>query len=167
MKDIKGAEFSTDRIYRYSLWRFWDSGGRYAAFVGLNPSTADEKNDDPTVRRCINYAKAWGFSGLIMLNIFAFRSTDPKNLYALDDPVGPDNDFHIRSASNKAGITVAAWGTHGEHLNRGAYVATILKHPHCLATTKAGHPKHPLYLKKDLKPIPYAPKKAAQKNPCQ
>jgi hypothetical protein len=158
IKDIKGAEFSCDRIYRYSLWRFWSNKGRFAAFVGLNPSTADEKKDDPTVRRCINYAKTWGFSGLIMLNIFAFRSTDPKKLYTLDDPVGPDNDFHIRSASNKAGITVAAWGTHGELLNRGADVTKILKHPCCLALTKAGHPKHPLYLKKDLKPVPYNPK---------
>ncbi|MBW2342530.1 MAG: DUF1643 domain-containing protein [Deltaproteobacteria bacterium] len=150
-----GAEFSPDRVYRYSLWRFWSKDSAYAAFVGLNPSTADEHKDDPTIRRCIRYAKDWGYSGVIMLNLFAYRSTDPKRLYTVDDPIGPDNDFHIRSASSKAQVTVAAWGNHGDYLDRAATVIHLLKAPQCLGVTKAGSPRHPLYLKKDLKPVPY------------
>ena len=100
------AEFSPDRVYRYSLWRFWSKNGGYAAFISLNPSTADEHEDDPTIRRCIRYAKDWGYSGLIMLNLFAYRSTNPKRLYTIDDPIGPDNNFHLRSASSKAQVTI-------------------------------------------------------------
>ena len=156
MKIIEtGAEFSTDRLYRYSLWRFWEKHNRYVAFVCLNPSTADEKADDPTVRRCINYAKFWGFGGIIMLNLFAYRTNNPKVLYNVKDPIGLDNDFHLRSASNKAGITIAAWGTRGNYLNRDKFVLNILKNPKCLKLTKDGHPGHPLYLKKNLNPIQY------------
>ena len=147
-----GAEFSSCRTYRYSLWRFWEKETRYVAFVGLNPSTADEHKDDPTVRRCINYAKDWGYGGLIMLNLFAHRSTDPKKLYSVNHPVGPENDFHLRSASSKAGITIAAWGNHGDYVNRANTVIKILTKPHYLKLTNAGCPGHPLYLKKDLKP---------------
>lgn len=149
-----GAEFSPDRIYRYSLWRIWDREKPYAAFVGLNPSTADEYKNDPTVRRCINYAGDWGYGGLIMLNIFAYRSTDPGNLYTAVDPVGPDNDSRICELSSNAGLTVAAWGNHGEFLNRGEEAMKLLTNPMCLKLTKTGCPGHPLYLRKDLKPIP-------------
>ncbi|MCK5130706.1 MAG: DUF1643 domain-containing protein [Candidatus Sabulitectum sp.] len=149
-----GAEFSSDRVHRYSLWRIWDRDKAYAAFVGLNPSTADEYKNDPTVRRCINYARDWGYGGLIMLNIFAYRSTDPRNLYTVADPVGPDNDFHIRTLSSNAGVTVAAWGNHGELLNRGEEAKKLLTNPQCLKLTKAGCPGHPLYLRKDLHLMP-------------
>ena len=150
-----GAEFSEDRIYRYSLWRFWEKEGRYAVFIGLNPSTADETKNDPTVRRCIRYAYDWGHNGLIMLNLFAYRSKSPKYLYSLADPIGPDNDFHLRSASSKAGITIIAWGMHGNLMNRDKAVIPLLKDPHFLALTKHGHPRHPLYLKKNLMPKPF------------
>ena len=119
---ISDAEFSPCRQYRYSLWRYWDEHKRYAVFVCLNPSTADETKDDPTVRRCINFAKGWDYGGMIMLNLFALRSTDPKRLKLVDDPVGPDNDFHLRSASSKAGITIAAWGIHGTLMGRNKEV---------------------------------------------
>lgn len=148
-----GAEFSPDRVHRYTLWRIWDSGRPYAAFVGLNPSTADEYKNDPTVRRCINYARDWGYGGLVMLNIFGFRSTDPKNLYTAADPVGPENNYHIQKASKDSGITVAAWGNHGELMNRGDTVRELLTDPHCLKITKIGCPGHPLYLRKDLQPV--------------
>ena len=82
-------------------------------FVGLNPSTADEVSDDPTVRRCISYAKAWGYAGLCMTNIFAFRATDPKDMKAVHDPVGMDNDMHLLRVSRHAGVVIAAWGAHG------------------------------------------------------
>ncbi len=150
---VSGAEFSPDRIHRYSLWRIWNEEKEYAAFVGLNPSTADEYKNDPTVRRCINYAKDWGYGGFYMLNIFGFRSTDPKNLYKADDPVGPDNDHHIQKISSGAGITIAAWGNHGAFLDRGRETVKLLTEPHCLKLTKAGCPGHPLYLRKDLKPF--------------
>ncbi len=150
-----GAEFSSDRVHRYSLWRIWDREKPYAAFVGLNPSTADEQRNDPTVRRCITFAGDWGYGGLIMLNIFSYRSTDPGNLYTSSDPIGPDNDIHIESISRKAGITVAAWGNHGDYLKRGEAVRKILTNPHCLKLTKAGAPGHPLYLRKDLQPFPF------------
>lgn len=150
-----GAEFSADRVYRYSLWRFWNKHIGYVAFVCLNPSTADEEKNDPTVRRCIDYAHAWGFGGLIMLNLFAFRATDPKELYSVEDPIGPDNDFHLRTASSNAGMTIVAWGTHGDYLKRAKSVLGLLTKPYCIALTKDGAPKHPLYLKKYLKPMPY------------
>jgi len=139
-----GAEFSPDRIYRYALWRFWNRQERFAVFVGLNPSTADEIKNDPTVTRCINYSKDWGYGGLIMLNIFALRSKDPKNLYSAADPIGPDNDFHLRSASSKAGITVAAWGNHGNYLNRARSAVKLLIDPQCLILTKDGSASIPL-----------------------
>lgn len=148
-----GAEFSPDRIYRYSLWRFWKKDSGYVAFVCLNPSTADECKDDPTIVRCVNYAKEWGYGGLIMVNLFAFRATKPKDMFAVKNPIGSDNDFHLRNVSNKSGITIAAWGINGGYLNRDKSVMKILKNPQCLGLTKAGFPKHPLFLKKNLKPI--------------
>ncbi len=148
-----GALFSPDRVHRYTLWRIWDKEKPYAAFVGLNPSTADETKNDPTVTRCINYAHDWGFGGLVMLNIFAFRSTDPKNLYSCKDPIGPENSFYIQKVSKEAGLTVAAWGNHGIFLSRGREALSLLTKPHCLKLNKSGCPSHPLYLKKNLKPF--------------
>lgn len=149
-----GAEFSPCRKYRYKLWRTWGKG-EYVAFVGLNPSTADEVDNDPTVRRCINFAKTWGFDGLLMLNIFGFRSTDPAGLKTIDDPVGPGNDQALITGSQQAGLTVAAWGTHGGYLNRHDNVLKLLDNLHYLKLTQGGYPNHPLYLKADLKPIPW------------
>jgi hypothetical protein len=147
------AIFSENRLYRYTLTRMWNPNKEYACFVGLNPSTADEVNNDPTVRRCINYAKDWGYGGFVMLNIFAWRSTDPKPLYNLDDPVGNLNDYYLQLVSKYAGLTVAAWGTHGKLKDRGNDVLNLLTNPYCLKITKHGFPSHPLYLKKNLKPI--------------
>lgn len=150
-----GAEFSQCRDYRYSLWRFWGKSKGCVAFICLNPSTANEYKNDPTIRRCINYAQSWGYGGLVMLNLFAYRATKPEFLYNASDPIGPDNDFHLRNISNKADIIIAAWGIHGNYLDRDKTVMKILKDPKCLAITKNGYPKHPLYLKKDLKPISF------------
>ena len=93
----KGARFSVDRKYRYALWRHWNGNKErnYVAFVGLNPSTADEKTDDPTIRRCMGFARSWGFNGIWMINAFAFRATKPKDMKAAIDPIGPDNDYAI------------------------------------------------------------------------
>ena len=150
---IKTAEFSPDRIYRYKLTRRWDSTLPYLGVIGLNPSTADETHDDPTIRRCINYAKAWGCGGLLMGNLFAFRSTDPKGLLTIEDPTGPLNDDALRSIHAESKITLAAWGIHGKLNSRGEQVIQMLTGLFALGVTQEGFPKHPLYLKKDLQPV--------------
>ena len=146
--------FSPCRTYRYALWREWIGGKGYAMFVGLNPSTADETQDDPTIRRCIAFAKAWGYAGLCMTNLFAFRATQPEDMKAANDPVGPENDAHLKALAEGAGVIVAAWGVHGTYGGRHNAVRAMLPELHCLALTKDGHPGHPLYLRKTLTPVP-------------
>ncbi|WP_293371574.1 DUF1643 domain-containing protein [Nevskia sp.] len=146
-------------MHRYTLWREWIGGQGYVQFIGLNPSTADEQQDDPTIRRCIGFAKAWGFSALCMTNLFAYRATDPKVMKAAADPVGPDNDSYLYWAASGAGLIVAAWGFHGVHRYRDAEVVRVVhstgKPVHCLGKTKDRHPKHPLYLRADSRPQPF------------
>jgi len=154
-----GAEFSDDGVYRYRLWREWDTSLPTVLFIMLNPSTADAAQDDPTVRRCIDYARRWGYGKLLVGNIFALRSTDPKRLYEADDPVGQANDGVLLDMHDRAELTVCAWGVHGHLRNRGDTVATMLKRHrpgslHCLGITKGGAPKHPLYLPKSAMPMP-------------
>lgn len=147
----KGAEFSPCRTYRYDLWRSWNEGYGEVAFIGLNPSTADETLDDPTIRRCMAYAKGWGFAGVHMLNLFAFRATDPAIMKKADEPIGPDNDEIISTVAKKCTVVVAAWGVHGTHRGRDREVRKLVPDLHTLKLTKAGHPNHPLYLPKTLK----------------
>lgn len=97
------------------------------AFIGLNPSTADETKDDPTVRRCIRYAQDWGFGGMVMLNAFAYRATDPSEMKRQPDPVGPDNDACLFEASTLFAQMVACWGAHGVWLGRQEQLAELLK----------------------------------------
>jgi hypothetical protein len=153
---IKNAEFSKCRQYRYSLWREWDDSLGYLMVVGLNPSTADESTDDPTIRRCIGFAKQWGYGALCMVNLFAIRATDPKVMLKHPDPVGADNDMYIRNLSHNADLVLVAWGAHGTHMNRGAKVNSMIhQNTFCLGVTKTGQPKHPLYIKADFEPILY------------
>lgn len=158
--DRAGAAFSPCRQYRYALWRRRSDCkvARMAAFVGLNPSTADETANDPTVTRCINFAKSWGYEGMFMLNAFAFRATDPRVMKAHPSPVGPENDRFILNITRRAGVTVLAWGVHCVHLQRAEFLLNQFREQqipvHCLGLTKDAHPKHPLYLKQDLHPIP-------------
>ncbi len=147
-----GAEFSPYREYRYALWRWWDSEKPYAMFVGLNPSTADETEDDPTIRRCKRFAADWGYGGLVMTNLFAIRATNPKVMLAHSNPVGPENNGWIRGLGEKAGIIVAAWGAHGGHMGRDRELLRRIDRVHHLGLTRAGNPKHPLYLRADTKP---------------
>lgn len=126
-------------------------------FIGLNPSTADEINDDPTIRRCVAFAKAWGYAGLCMANLFAYRATNPRDMKVAADPVGPDNDAHLCRLGQRAGVIVAAWGVNGMHKGRAAQVRKLLPALHCLALTKDGHPGHPLYLPGTLTPVPMGP----------
>jgi hypothetical protein len=155
MSMLRSAAFSPCRIYRYALSRVWDSNLPTVLFVGLNPSTADERNDDPTIRRCIGFARRWNLGGLVMVNLFAFRSTRPSILLAAADPVGPANDMHILAAARTAERIVLAWGTCGAHLGRDRTVLAMLPDADCLGTTKHGHPKHPLYLKGNTRLRPF------------
>jgi hypothetical protein len=150
----KGATFSKCRKYRYTLWRRWsvDDSAKMLMFIGLNPSTADETQDDPTVRRCIRFAMDWGYGGLLMMNAFAFRATDPKVMKAEPEPVGPGNDRAFRTHRTRVGLIIAAWGTHCV-LEREQRICKVIDRPiHCLGQTKAGRPKHPLYLRADTEP---------------
>ncbi len=155
------ATFDPTERYRYTLERVWaEHPKRFCNFVMLNPSTADALVLDPTVTRCVGYAHDWGYDGLIVTNIFALRSTDPKKLRAMDDPVGPDNDAAILAAAYRSELVIAAWGTHGKLNGRGRTVAEHLRRVmqsdlKCLGTTKHGHPKHPLYLRRDTQPGPF------------
>ena len=148
------ARFSRCGKYRYALCRKWN-GGESVMFVGLNPSTADQYQDDPTVRRCIRFARDWGFGRLVVVNLFAFRSTDPRVLGAVKDPVGPTNDRHIRDLASDVQLVIAAWGNRGRLLNRHQLLLGWLPDPHCLGITKSGLPRHPLYLRHDVKPFPF------------
>lgn len=146
--------FSPCQRYRYTLWRQWsipggERNGGYVAFIGLNPSTADKTNDDPTVRRCCGFAQAWGFEAMVMLNLFAYISTDPRVILTCADPVGPDNDKWLKRLGRTAAKTVAAWGIRGGHLNRAQLVRTMFSELYCLGTTKRGYPRHPLYVRND------------------
>lgn len=148
----RGAYISACGLYRYSLWRQWAPGPR-VMFIGLNPSTADATLDDPTIRRCIGFARAWGYSGLMMTNLFAWRDTEPRNMMAVTDPVGPDNDRVLRLGYERAALTVAAWGAHGTHDGRDKVIRAMLPDLHYLRLTKHGHPGHPLYLPAALQPV--------------
>lgn len=144
------AVYSDCERYRYLLTRVWDPAGQKALFVMLNPSTATEVQNDPTVERCERRARTLGFGGFRVTNIFAWRDTDPKLMRAAADPVGPANDDAIRDSCDWADRVIAAWGTHGAHLDRGRHVEALLRatgHPlYHLGLTQQGHPKHPLYI---------------------
>lgn len=152
----QGAEFSPCGQYRYTLWRRLGMGDRAVAFVGLNPSTATATTDDPTIRRCIGFARAWGFDWLYMLNLHAFRSTDPRGLAHAVDPVGPANWEALQNFGRKADMLVAAWGANELHGAAREYAERLYALPrtHCLGTTKSGAPRHPLYLPASTLPTP-------------
>ena len=160
--------FSEDRRYRY-VWRtVWDPLLRPCVFIGLNPSTADETKADPTIRRCIKFATRWECGSLTMLNLFAFRSTDPYGLQVQADPVGPENDWvltnHVKHVTEGCeavapGLVICAWGIHGHLRGRADEVLSLLRdyRLHALKLTADGAPGHPLYLRGDSEPFEYRP----------
>ena len=150
---ITRATFSKCGNYRYELSRIWDEDKPYALFVALNPSTADDQHDDPTTRRCTDFARSWkAFGGMRLVNLFAFRATLPEDLMAAKDPVGRANNRWIRRLSGEAGLVIAAWGNHGSYRSRSEAVRDMLPQAHCLRLNASGEPAHPLYLPKTLKP---------------
>ena len=151
----QGAHFSPCRTWRYSLWRVWGTDGTRVAFIGLNPSTADETQDDPTVRRCINFARAWGYDGMYMLNLFGLRSTNPKGLWKVKDPTGPGNYAAIARNTHVCGMAVVAWGANVTSEQWTPVLEHIKCEMVCLGLTKSGAPRHPLYVKGDTQVIPF------------
>jgi hypothetical protein len=171
---MTGATFSPSRVYRYALWREWDASKPTVVFCGLNPSTADETVDDPTVRRELGFARDWGFGRYVKVNAYGLRSTDPKGLWRVTDPRGPDNflaiKVHCFEAMTKrtGGLFVAAWGNNIQE--RDAFeLRRLLRFEgvkvHALKITKQGNPSHPLYLPRTCVPFQWPggePWKAAQ-----
>lgn len=150
-------------LYRYRLSRHVTASDRAATFIMLNPSTADADNDDPTIRRCIGFVRAWGCGRLLVTNLFAFRATKPADMLASADPVGPDNDRAILDAALDAALSggpvICAWGAHGKHKSRDldvlAMLAVTQAEPMSLGETAENLPRHPLYLRGDCRPMPY------------
>lgn len=156
------ATFSADRVYRWDLFRVWDATKPLRLWIMLNPSTADEVDNDPTVERVQRRNIAEGYGGLIVCNIFALRSTDPKALYKHGDPIGADNDAMIRTWVHSSKQVVCAWGNHGQYLDRGRQVLKMIRElgvrPHVLGLNEgSGQPCHPLYVRYELKPSPMWP----------
>ena len=149
------ATFSRCRAFRYELNRIWDISKPKVLFIGLNPSKAKETDDDPTIRRCIKFANSWGFGGLSIVNLFAFCTHDPNELFKAIAPIGPKNDKTIKNHLAKYENVILVWGNHGNYLKRNEEVLKLIKNPLCLKINKNGSPAHPLYLKSDLIPIPY------------
>lgn len=148
------AIFDLEYRYRYSLTRCWDVMGSKMTFIMLNPSTADANQNDPTITRCMNFARRWGFGSLEVVNLFAYRSTDPRLLSIVDDPVGPDNDTYILNAIRRSELVVLAWGTKGVLRQRDQEVLDLISDYdlYALDVSKHGHPKHPLYLRSEVSP---------------
>jgi len=156
--DNSSAVLSDCQRYRYQLTRQWNPKLPPVVFVMLNPSVADANIDDPTIRRCMGFARDWGYGGIKVVNLFAWRATKPVELKTALDPVGPENDKFIADALLSQPLIIVAWGTAAtsarvQELNSLFQVAQV--QPHCLGTTQMGHPRHPLYVPRVTRPIPY------------
>ena len=153
------ADISSCGQYRYTLRRNLPSANKelkQILWVMLNPSTADATNDDPTIRRCVGFSTAWGFAEMVVVNLYAYRATDPKALWSIPDPVGPDNDDYIREYAMCSDMTLCAWGKAGPDRDRALHVRGLIPNAHYLRMNKSGHPGHPLYLPKELTPKEWA-----------
>jgi hypothetical protein len=149
------TRFSRCRKFRYSLERSWCGGQGQILFIGLNPSTADHEWDDPTIRRCVRFARDWGFNSMAIVNLFAFRSTDPALLKLLPDPIGPRNDYWIKRYHSAAQLSVACWGNEGSLRQRASSVSAALGELYCIKHNDSRQPAHPLYLGAERRPIPW------------
>ena len=155
---VRTALFSSCGRFRYRLGRRWGEGPT-VAFVLLNPSTADDERDDPTVRRCVDFARRLGFGGLEVVNLYAYVATDPADLRSAGYLVGPENDEHLAAAVRCCENVVLAWGVHAGRLARSVEVLQLLRDvavtPYCLRLTSSGHPEHPLRLPKSCGLVPF------------
>ena len=147
-----GAVITGD--YRYLLWREWDKSNRTVTFIMLNPSRADAEVNDPTITRCINFAKFWGYGRLEVVNLFAYRTSKPSLLKQAAEPIGKDNDRFIIESVQKSDRVILSWGNHGMWRKQDLYTLVLLKnytHLYSLGITKRGCPRHPLYLRSNTK----------------
>lgn len=149
-----GAEFSPDRKYRYALWRIWDKSKPLVMFIGLNPSTANETQSDPTISRVMDFSKRWGYGGFYMMNLFGIVSSKPEILLTHPDPQGM-NEQWLDIIRPKCQRVIFAWGSFKEAKDRAKEVIRRFPYSYCLKKTKDGHPWHPLYVKGDTQPIPF------------
>jgi hypothetical protein len=154
---ISSALFSECGRYRYRLERQWDPSKEAVCFLMLNPSTADAHSTDPTLRRCIVFAKSWGYGGLVIGNLFALRSPKPRLIYGCGDPVGPENDLYLRKMSESCERIVCGWGRHGAYHDRASDVCRMLETSklYALQVTAGGQPSHPLYISGKAEPRPF------------
>lgn len=164
LKIDTGAILSPGSQYRYSLWRIWNKNLPLLGAVLLNPSTADAEKDDPTIQRMCYRARQLGYGGLMVVNLFALRSSDPQQIYHCDDPIGPENDVYIVQEMKRCGLVICGWGRDGNYRNRGIYVAELLRAegivPYALNVNGDGTPSHPLYLAYEIRPQVYNPEEA-------
>lgn len=160
----RAAKFSADGQYRYLLTRVWDEELPVVTFIGLNPSAADDTDDDATTKRCIQFAKTWRFGGIKVVNLFAYISTDRSVLKGIPDPVGARNNQYIVSTCKESDLVVVAWGNDGTLLGRASEVRKMLPIMMCLDINKSGEPKHPLYVKGDVLPYLYLKPPVKKKN---
>ena len=156
----KDAVIDPTGLYRYSLCREWNTNTPRVAFIMLNPSRADATTDDPTLRRCISFAKSWGYGSLEVVNLFAYRASKPVELKKVTYPVGKENDRYLKEAVERADKIIVAWGNRGILNNRYKDVLNMLNglggiQLYCLGTTKKSHPYHPLYVKGNTQPVNY------------
>lgn len=156
----RSAILDDRRVYRYVLERTWDKNREQVLFVMLNPSDADEKIDDGTVKRCMDFARRWGYGGVVIGNLFALRSPDPKKLADHPDPVGPENDGHLQRLAGKCRAVVVAWGNQANGVpvfqKRQQFVKSLLQgRMYCLGENQDGTPKHPRRLAATVVPQPY------------
>lgn len=151
---ITGAEFSYDRKYRYALWRVWDRSKPLVMFIGLNPSTANETEPDPTITRVMNFARSWGYGGFYMMNLFGIVSSKPEILLTDPDPLG-DNDQWLDKIAVKCDRIVFCWGVFKQARSRAEDIKKRFPGAYCLNKTKEGHPWHPLYVAANTQPIPF------------
>ncbi|MDJ0595909.1 MAG: DUF1643 domain-containing protein [Pleurocapsa sp. MO_226.B13] len=145
--------------YRYLLWREWDSDRKTVSFIMFNPNSADAEINDPTITRCINFAKSWGYGRLEVVNLFAYRTSKPSLLKQAVEPIGEDNDRYILESVNRSDRVILAWGNHGTWQQQDLYTLELLKnhnHLYSLGMTKQGCPRHPLYLRRTTKPEIYS-----------
>jgi len=157
----RSAVISDCSRFRYRLGRRWGAG-KPLVFVMLNPSVADSEVDDATIRRCMTFALAHGFEAIDVVNLFAYRATDPQDLRRARYPVGPENDEHIAAAAHGAGVVCVAWGSKVAGLERPQIVLPMLRslgvEPQCLRITRSGHPQHPLMLLSNCRLQPFTPR---------
>ena len=148
---LREAVIDGTGMYRYLLSRRWADGDA-VAWIMLNPSTADAEIDDPTIRRCIGFSKVWGYGGLYVVNVYAYRATKPEILKTATDPIGPDHGLHFSAALHRSALHIAAWGAckHAKINHVLPYLSSYVIH--CLGVTADGSPRHPLYVKGDVEP---------------